>query len=298
MTEQKKQLEFTGERFLPDCPREIWYEHYHRYAMARPLVAGKKVLDAACGEGYGSHLLSQSAKSVLGVDLSESTITHAQNTYQADNLSFIQADVLQLEMLPDCSFEVVVSFETLEHLVEHQQLLSEFKRVLVDDGLLIISTPDKAEYSDKQNHHNQFHLKELYQNEFDALLSSEFSYRQWFGQKLFFQSAIWRLNQSLNTLQLDTPNQDGQLAGVQMPFKPMYFIVLAANRAIDEKLSDYCSFTDQEQSVYQHYQEMIKGFMFEAQQNIELKKNQQRWLKHPIIGRCIKWFGGNKNNGI
>lgn len=293
MTEQNKQLEFTGERFLPDCSREIWYEHYHRYAMIRPLVAGKKVLDAACGEGYGSHLLSQSAQSVVGVDLSEPTIAHAKSTYQKENLSFIQADILQMEMLPDHSFEVVVSFETLEHLAEHQQLLKELKRVLTDDGLLIISTPDKAEYSDKTGHQNPFHLKELYQDEFYALLSAEFSHQEWLGQKLFFQSTIWRLNQPLNHLQFEVAKKDGKFDDSLMSFKPMYFIVLAANRAIDEQLRDYCGFTDQEQSVYQHYEQMIQGFMFEAQQNIELKKQQQRWLKHPLIGRCIKWFGDN-----
>ena len=54
-------LEFTGERFTPECVREIWYEHWHRYAFALPLARGRRVLDAACGEGYGSALLARDA---------------------------------------------------------------------------------------------------------------------------------------------------------------------------------------------------------------------------------------------
>ncbi|NNK38121.1 MAG: class I SAM-dependent methyltransferase, partial [Xanthomonadales bacterium] len=63
-------LEFTGERFTPECVREIRYEHVHRYAFARELVSNRRVLDAACGEGYGSALLAQTARSVCGVDVS------------------------------------------------------------------------------------------------------------------------------------------------------------------------------------------------------------------------------------
>ena len=61
-------LSFTGERFTPECVREIWYEHWHRYALAARYAAGRRVLDAACGEGYGSALLARHAKDVVGVD--------------------------------------------------------------------------------------------------------------------------------------------------------------------------------------------------------------------------------------
>ncbi|PJB71599.1 MAG: class I SAM-dependent methyltransferase, partial [Armatimonadetes bacterium CG_4_9_14_3_um_filter_66_14] len=76
-------LPFTGERFTPECVREMWYEHYHRYAFARALVAGKSVADIACGEGYGAALLAQSASSVVGIDLSAEAINHAQQRYAA-----------------------------------------------------------------------------------------------------------------------------------------------------------------------------------------------------------------------
>ena len=137
-------LDFTGERFTPECVREIRYEHFHRYAFARHFCEGAQVLDAACGEGYGAALLSASASSVVGVDISAEAIDHASQRYaKHPNLNFKQADVTHLPFADD-SFDRVVSFETLEHLEEQEQLLSEFRRVLRPDGLLVISSPDKA----------------------------------------------------------------------------------------------------------------------------------------------------------
>ena len=89
-------LEFTGERFTPECVREIRYEHLHRYAFARELVAGKRVLDAACGEGYGAALLAGSAVAVTAVDRSAQAIGHARSRYGASNLDFREADCLEL----------------------------------------------------------------------------------------------------------------------------------------------------------------------------------------------------------
>ncbi|MEM7054941.1 MAG: class I SAM-dependent methyltransferase [Pseudomonadota bacterium] len=129
-------LEFTGERFTPECVREIFYEHWHRYAWAAPLVNKLHVLDAACGEGYGSHLLAQYAAQVDGVDIDTSAVEHANSRYARDGLSFHQASALELTF-PDHYFDCVVSFETLEHLIEHDELLTEFRRVLKPDGFLV-----------------------------------------------------------------------------------------------------------------------------------------------------------------
>src|SRR5438552_8118777 len=84
-------LEFTGERFVPGTEGEIAHEHWHRYAFARGLVAGKRILDVACGEGYGSALLSEVAESVVGVDIDQATIAHATETYPGRrNLRFAE----------------------------------------------------------------------------------------------------------------------------------------------------------------------------------------------------------------
>ena len=71
------------ERYVPGDAGEIWYEHWHRYAFARRLAAGRRVLDAACGEGYGSAMLSEVAADVVGVDLDEAAVVHARSRYAA-----------------------------------------------------------------------------------------------------------------------------------------------------------------------------------------------------------------------
>jgi 2-polyprenyl-3-methyl-5-hydroxy-6-metoxy-1,4-benzoquinol methylase len=81
-------MEVTGERYFPSIEGENRYEHMHRYALAREYVAGKNVLDIACGEGYGCALLSETAASVAGVDIDPETVEHAIRTYPAPNLTF------------------------------------------------------------------------------------------------------------------------------------------------------------------------------------------------------------------
>ncbi len=287
-------LLFTGERFLPDCEREIWYEHFHRYTMAAAFAEGKQVLDAACGEGYGSHLLAQQAESVVGVDVSERAIQHANNHYQKSNLSFIQNNVLKMDFA-DNSFDLVVSFETLEHLVEHQELIVEFKRVLKPDGVILISTPDKKEYSDKNNFDNEYHLKELYQHELEALISQSFKHSQWYGQKLMFNSSIWHLNQAenenLTSLQFDCMDTENNTVNKPL-FNPMYFIVAASNTLIDPRSHrDFYCFTEQSEQIYGHYNAVIRAHINAEKECEKLTTQQQAWQKHPIIGRCIKWFG-------
>ncbi|EQD40061.1 Methyltransferase type 11, partial [mine drainage metagenome] len=102
-------MEFTGERFVPEVHGDIELEHLHRYLLACKAVAGKTVLDIASGEGYGSAILARTAHEVIGVDISKEAISHAQAKYKAKNIKFRVGSCLAIP-LKDTSVDVVVSF--------------------------------------------------------------------------------------------------------------------------------------------------------------------------------------------
>jgi len=282
-------LEFTGERFTPECVREIWYEHYHRYAFAKRLVGDKNILDAACGEGYGSYILSDSAKSVTGIDIDADSINHASSRYQKQNLEYLNASCLDLPF-EDQSFDVIVSFETLEHLAEQEQMISEFNRVLKADGMLIISTPDKKHYSDETGFTNEFHVKELYKNEFREILDTHWNNQHWFSQAMMFSSMIER-HDSLENKYANDILINKQLISDKAMLTPMYYIVLASKKLYEtDELPDLHLFSDEEQSVYSHYNKTIKDFIYLAKQHNALVKKHEKWLSIPILGKIIKFL--------
>ncbi|MDT8438208.1 MAG: class I SAM-dependent methyltransferase [Wenzhouxiangellaceae bacterium] len=251
-------LEFTGERFTPECVREIFYEHWHRYAWAARRVDGLRVLDCACGEGYGSALLARRAVRVDGVDLDAATIEHARARYRADNLAFHAASALELPFDADC-FDAVVSFETLEHLAEHDRLLTEFRRVLKPGGFLVLSSPDRKTYSDDTGFENEFHVRELYRNELEALLGRYFPNYRLYGQKLMFQSALWQLDGAIAAAEQLTAADDGRVEVSDRPAAAaLYFIAVAAADGIElPEPAGLSLFTDRAESVYAHYNDEV-----------------------------------------
>src|SRR5437763_4277161 len=115
-------LEFTGERWTSAAHGQIELEHLHRYLLARDVCRGKDVLDIACGEGYGSALLAQVARHVIGVDIDCPSIAHAAVEYARANLHYVAGDATRVP-LAAASFDVVVSFETLEHFAGQEAFL-------------------------------------------------------------------------------------------------------------------------------------------------------------------------------
>lgn len=183
-------IEFTGERYVPTEVGDIRYEHWHRYGWTAQAIAGLEVLDVACGEGYGSAILAAQAKRVVGVDISAEAVAHATTTYEGvANLSFLNGSASALA-LPAGSFDAVVSFETIEHLTEQEEMLSEIRRVLRPNGFLILSSPNKKVYSDDRNYANEFHAKELYFEELDALVRRHFTGVAYYGQRIATSSVI------------------------------------------------------------------------------------------------------------
>ncbi|HEX5424420.1 MAG TPA: class I SAM-dependent methyltransferase, partial [Candidatus Acidoferrales bacterium] len=165
-------LEYTGERMVPEvADRFTFWEHVYRYAFACRFVPGKRVLDIACGEGYGTAALGRAgAQSVVGVDVSSEACIHAKARYAVD----ARLGDAESIPLPDASVDVVVSFETIEHVSSPPRFLAECARVLVRGGTLIVSTPNKDVYSAPGTAPNPFHCSEMTKREFLSALRERF----------------------------------------------------------------------------------------------------------------------------
>ncbi len=177
--------EATGERLMPDAQHGelVHAEHLARYLLAAGLSTGGRVLDVACGEGYGTDMLARAgAEAVVGVDVDGATIERAAKRYSGD---FRRADITALPF-EDASFDLVVSFETIEHVVDADAALSELERVLAPDGLLLISTPNTHEYLVD----NEFHTREFSHEEFAALLEARFASVRLLYQHNWLLSAV------------------------------------------------------------------------------------------------------------
>ena len=253
------ELSFTGERFLPNLPGEMWAEHWHRYHFVLPLIVGKKVLDVASGEGYGSALIANAASSVTGVDVSTDAVAHAGAAYAArGNLNFIAASCAKLPF-DDATFDTVVSFETIEHILAQNEFLDEIKRVLKPSGTLIMSSPNRAEYSDARGYANEFHVKELYRAEFAELLGARFLHLCWFSQRNAFVSMIAPETAAISgeTLTLSKANPESPLPALPA----LYFLVLATNdSAAFEALTPPLSvFSDSEEWAYNDYRKIYQA---------------------------------------
>src|SRR5262245_14338956 len=229
-------LEWTGERYLPWVEEaSIGYEHLHRYAYATQFVANKKVLDLASGEGYGSYLLSRGAEFVVGVDVDEKTIRHARNKYIKSNLQFKTGTITGVPIEGKNIFDVIVCFEAIEHINDHENLLKEVKRLLTKDGLFIVSTPNKWAYSDEPKYENTFHVHELYLDEFKKLLEKYFRQVKTLGQRIYCNSNIWPIFSGGHSKLAEyvIERNPREFAFVEGDKKiPLYFIALASDAAV------------------------------------------------------------------
>ena len=180
----------TGERFHPSEKGRIGYEHFHRYAACLEVARGKVVLDVASGEGYGSALLAGQAGNVIGVDLNQAAAEHAKKTYgHLPNLSFVVADCRSIPIGSE-SVDLIVSFETIEHIERQDELIKEFVRVLRPGGIVIASSPDRENYSEATGRDNPFHLRELTHAQFVRLFKDNFRHVRVFRQRLAVASFV------------------------------------------------------------------------------------------------------------
>jgi len=244
-------LEWTGERYVPQIRGIIALEHLHRYAFASEHVKDKVVLDIACGEGYGSEILSRYAENVYGFDIDSKTIKHASKKYVKQNLHFQVASCTKIP-LPDSSVDVVVSFETIEHVDEQELMLFEMKRIMRPGGILIISSPDKHEYSEIMCRMNPFHVKELTISEFSKVLSSFFNNIALFGQRVIYGSALTGLDEFTPWLKTyEFSKLPCEVVQAQSLPKPAYVLAICSDNPIPRSFGSMCeqNITEAEQYV-------------------------------------------------
>jgi 2-polyprenyl-3-methyl-5-hydroxy-6-metoxy-1,4-benzoquinol methylase len=233
-------MNFTGERFISSLTvPEISYEHWHRYFFASLFVKDKTVLDISSGEGYGSYLLSKTARSVKGIDIDEESVCYANSKYKNSNLEFLIGSASLIPIKGENIFDVIISFETIEHIGEEQQklFLGEVNRLLKDNGIFIVSSPNKMTYSDVPKFKNEFHIKELYVSEFNALLNKYFRHVFMLGQKVFASSYIWPENADKNTQLSEFLIEHTESGFVQIDREKesLYAIALCSKRAIKKQ---------------------------------------------------------------
>jgi GT2 family glycosyltransferase/SAM-dependent methyltransferase len=228
-------LGFTGERLTTSVGGQIEIEHYHRYFLARELCRDKDVLDIASGEGYGSAFLAQAARSVVGVELNAEVAAHAARAYSRRNLHFVAGDVRSIP-LRDASVDIVVSFETIEHVYQHDAFIAEVRRVLRPNGALIISTPDRDIYSPSNSAANPFHVHELTKEEFTTILRRSFQHVECMLQRPMIGSAMLH-EQVADTDNGTTPitferRGDNHFEVSQGLARAVYAVALASDQAI------------------------------------------------------------------
>jgi SAM-dependent methyltransferase len=181
----------STERLVPatETRAHVVRQHLARYEFAARMVGGRSVLDVACGSGYGSALLKGSgAARVVGLDVSEEAVAYARRRFEMPGVEFVKGSAERIHL--NGPFDVIVSFETIEHLHHPEAFLEETVRLLAGDGALIVSTPVRLHGALDTKPANPHHVREWAVDEFWALLSRYYQHVEIQGQYTFRKSAL------------------------------------------------------------------------------------------------------------
>jgi SAM-dependent methyltransferase len=183
-------INWSGERFiLGKGSPEVHHEHLHRYELACLFANNRRVLDLGCGSGTGSAMLSAAGGAVSAMDIDPEAVAHAKRVYEG-NADFAIGSATALPY-DDSAFDIVTCFEVIEHLAEQAEVIDEISRVIVDSGLLFISTPMRAEYNKGLLKPNPFHVAEMEHEEFAQLLGARFPFISYLEQRSMTVSVMW-----------------------------------------------------------------------------------------------------------
>jgi 2-polyprenyl-3-methyl-5-hydroxy-6-metoxy-1,4-benzoquinol methylase len=184
------------ERIMPGSEswREHGLQHMDRYLFASKHIAGKRVLDLACGSGYGTYILKHlGAKEVTGIDVSVEAISTAKANHSIPGIEFMCCDAAAWK--PNEKYDAIISFETVEHLTKPDIFLESLAEALLPNGLLIISSPNVLHYSKaKIPVKNEFHKTEMTYGEFVSLVSAKFLIQEQWEQSIVVDRKYAELN--------------------------------------------------------------------------------------------------------
>ena len=165
-------MDFTGERLIPGKTEfALLEQHVARYRFALDYAKEARVLDAACGVGYGCFILSTAAREVIGIDKSPEAVEYAKRNFSTPKIKFEVADILSMPFAME-SFDLAVAFEIFEHVKDSSKFLNELKRIVKKNGKIILSTPNSAYL--KSSVENPFHLREYNLDELRSAISFVF----------------------------------------------------------------------------------------------------------------------------
>jgi O-antigen biosynthesis protein len=194
----------------------IYDEHIVRYEFVAPLAKGKTVLDIACGSGYGTKVLALAgAQKAIGMDIDETAVAYAQSNYNHPNIEF-RAGSATKTGVEDKSIDFISSFETIEHITDQETYLEEMCRILKDDGLVFVSTPNREVYKEK----NPFHVKEFSLDEFKEILGKYFKSTRIIEQKNAIATSL-QAGEEIGKVILSNPG------------KVMYFLAICSKKEVN-----------------------------------------------------------------
>lgn len=177
--------------------------HLDRYRFASAFIEDKDVLDIACGTGYGSNEMLALGRpgSITGVDIDSGAVNYANNTYSnGGKIEFKQGSILDIPF-EDNSFDVLISFETLEHVEDEKAQFSEIKRVLKPGGLYILSTPNQWGLT-------EFHVRDYDYRVLSKTLCEDFELVQVYNQNSATPGAEFNRNQPRGILKTSESNKN------------------------------------------------------------------------------------------
>jgi len=245
----------------------IQYVNLHRYRFAKEFAKDKSVLDLRCGDGYGDFILAEDALEVTGLDNNDNQIRRASSRYMKENLKFIKGSITDLPMEAGQLFDIVIYFQGIEPIKEPDIILKRLKRLMKDDGILLLSMPNQSIQSDIEKGNKQIYTKGLNDDALKSIISKCFRNTLFCGQKIYPSSNIFPLFQGLTAIKdyAIVKNENGFIFLPKEEKKADYCIVIASDNPM-KNLGVNSYLTDVSETLYKAQELHIERLNSEIQE--------------------------------